>query len=435
MNHRFLIELEDRLRFSDVSRWALCRWKLARLPASSQDDPQSIARVIHHLCGAARLATNEQLMLEIEAEIAKHVKLLDRRPINWLEFEPTAGSKAIEKGILLKPWVSERERGVVFVSFEYQWMRLLCHCDLEQFAKRYLLIVAPTWSPPHALFNSVFPVVYPGPIFSLISNRADLEIFPRFSRNNLMVPLFASNWVNPDWYAPVPFEQKNIDLLMLANFGKYKRHHALFRALRDMPRSLKVVLIGQHNGKRSRAVLLAEAAAFGVADRFELRENASDADLNEAMRRAKVSLILSRREGSCVAVVEAMFANTPVGLLADAAIGSRVFINEATGRFLQHENLGAQLTQFIAEAQRYAPRKWVLENNVSCFGSTQTLNRILKEHQLAAGQEWTVDLAPHHWRPDPQLIQATDRARLKPEFADAKQRFGVELGMPRLYEP
>lgn len=252
MKHRLLIELEDRLRFSDAVRWALCQWKLARKPAWDPADPQSIARVIHHLCNAARLATSEQSMLAIEAEIAQHVRRLDGRPVNWKEFEPTADSKCVQKAVLLKPWVSAREKGVVFVSFEYQWMRLLCHCDLAQFAARYLLVVAPTWSPPHALFNSVFPVVYPAPIFSLISNRADLEIFPRFSPKNVMVPLFASNWVNPDWYAPVPFAEKNIDLLMLANFGKYKRHHALFRALRDMPRALKVVLIGTHNGNRSR---------------------------------------------------------------------------------------------------------------------------------------------------------------------------------------
>jgi glycosyltransferase involved in cell wall biosynthesis len=84
---------------------------------------------------------------------------------------------------------------------------------------------------------------------------------------------------------------------MLANFGKYKRHFALFKALRDMPRSVKVVCIGQHNDKRTREVLLAEAAAYGVADRFELKENAPDAVVFDCMARAKVNLIMSKREG------------------------------------------------------------------------------------------------------------------------------------------
>ncbi|MEN9574906.1 MAG: hypothetical protein RL514_2761 [Verrucomicrobiota bacterium] len=434
MKNRFTIEWEDRLRQLDLVRWGLCRAKLATVPTANDADPQSIARAIHHLCGAARLATNHRLLLGIEAQIAELVRRLDRRPIRWVEFEPTAESNKVEKGLLLKPWVSEREKGVAFVSFEYQWQRLLSHCDLEKFAQRYLLVVSPTWSPPHSLLDCVFPAAYPGPVFTLLSNPADLEIFPRLGKNNVMVPLYASSWVNPSWYEPVPFAQKNIDLLMLANFGKYKRHHALFRALQDMPRSLKVVLIGTHNGKRSRAVLMAEAEAFGVADRFELRESVTDAALNEALRHAKVSLILSRREGSCVAVVESMFANTPVGLYEDAAIGSRVFINAATGCFLQHANLGAQLTRFIAEAERYTPRQWVMDNEVSCFGSTRKLNQQLKEHQLAAGQAWTQDIAPHHWRPDPRLIETADRVRLRSEFEEVRQRFGVEIGMPKLYE-
>ena len=38
--------------------------------------------------------------------------------------------------------------------------------------------------------------------------------------------------------------------------------------------------------------------------------------------------------GFCVAVVETMFAGTPLGIYQDAIIGSRVFINPHSGRFL-----------------------------------------------------------------------------------------------------
>ena len=37
---------------------------------------------------------------------------------------------------------------------------------------------------------------------------------------------------------------------MLANFGEYKRHWELFKAMRRMPKDLKIVLIGTHNGNR-----------------------------------------------------------------------------------------------------------------------------------------------------------------------------------------
>ena len=242
------------------------------------------------------------------------------------------------------------------------------------------------------------------------------------------IPLLASNWVNADNYHPVPYEQKDIDILMIANFGAYKRHHALFRALRNMPQSVRVRLIGTYNGERTSQVLMAEARSYGVEKRFELLESTSDENVLDSLVRSKISLILSRREGSCVAVVESFFANTPVGIYHDAVIGSRRYINEHTGRFLQHDNLAEQLMEFIANARHYAPRKWALENRIDCQGSTTVLNGILKKHALANGCEWTQDIAAHHWRPDPLLVNPSDLARMRPDVEDIQKRFGVRIG-------
>jgi glycosyltransferase involved in cell wall biosynthesis len=235
--------------------------------------------------------------------------------------------------------------------------------------------------------------------------------------------------VNPDLYQPVPFEKKDVDIFMLANFGKYKRHHRLFAALRQLPRTVRVLLIGQRNAARTAETILQEARAYGVADRFELKQNAPEEEVLHGFARAKISLILSRREGSCVAVVESLFANTPIGLYADAEVGSRQFINEHTGRFLQHDQLVEQLLDFLANAQHYRPRQWALDHQISCYGSAQVLNRIVKETSLAAGHEWTVDLAPFHWRPDPRLIQEADRLRMRASYEDIQQRYGITLGL------
>src|SRR6185436_10106051 len=200
----------------------------------------------------------------------QRVGQLNGKNIDWREFEPSAEKRRIERATVLKPWVSEREKGVVIMSFENQWPRLLQNCDIKEFARRYTLIVAPVWATPHGLVNYLLPTLWPDPVFSTISDPNDTEILPRISPKYIVAPLLCSNWVNPAWYRPVPFEQKDIDIVMLANFGKYKRHHALFKALRDMPASLKVVLIGTHNGKRSADVLKEEARAYGVENRFEL---------------------------------------------------------------------------------------------------------------------------------------------------------------------
>ncbi|MBI3690706.1 MAG: hypothetical protein HY239_08650 [Mycolicibacterium aromaticivorans] len=370
------IELRDWLRFNPAIRSLLCRLRLATDATPPSNDPQAVARSIQRLCGAARLAPTHELLLQVEARLHERVRALDASRLDWREFEPDITDRRIPKAVVLKPRVSEREKGVVLFSFEYQWARLLRGVDLKEFSRSYAVVLAPTWSPPHSLVNCVFPEVFPEKVFSLISNRNDLEHFPRISAKNVMVPLFASNWVNPALYQPVPFERKDVDIFMLANFGEYKRHFALFKALRDLPRSLRVLLIGQ----------------------------------------------------SCVAVVESLFANTPVGLYEDAIIGSRYFINEHSGRLLQHDNLAGQLKDFLSAAHRFSPRQWALETKIDSPGSTATLNRVLRENAVAAGQEWTQDIAVHHWRPDPVLLLDSDRARLRPAQEDIERRFGLKIG-------
>ena len=423
------IEAEDWLRYSPLVRGLLARWHLAvgkRLPLGT---PREIVRAIDRLCAAARLAAVTPQVLPIEKEIHRRVAQLGGAKFDWTEFEPSADKKQLEKAVVLKPWISEREKGLVYISFEYQWIRLLHNCDLEAFARRYDLVVAPVWACPYSPVNFILPAIYPGRVFCHLSDPHDREILPRLSEKYVVVPLLCSSWVNPDLYQPAPFAQKDNDILMLANFGKYKRHHRLFAALREMPREVRVRLIGQHNGARTGATLKQEARAWGVADQFVLTQNAPEDEVFQALARSKISLILSQREGSCVAVVESLFANTPVGLYAGAEVGSRQFINAKTGRFLQHHNLAAQLLDFLAHAHEYQPRQWALDNQISCYGSSAVLNQAVKETALAAGQEWSQDLAPFHWRPDPQLIHEADRRRMRPSYDEIKQRFGIELGV------
>jgi glycosyltransferase involved in cell wall biosynthesis len=326
--------------------------------------------------------------------------------------------------------VSEREKGVVFVSFDYQMARLAKARNLRQFAERYTLVLSPQWSPQHSISCYLFPRLYSEPIFCLISNPRDLEYFPRISEKYKMIPLYASSWVDPKEFNPVPFAEKTIDIFMLANFAKYKRHHALFAALGDLPREYRIVLFGQRETGRTKETVLDEAGAFGVRDRFEVRENVTDEELHHCFVRAKTSLILSRREGSCVAVVESMFANTPVGLYEDAEVGSRVFINEHTGRLLKHENLAAQLREFVESAAQYEPRKWVMENGVDCVSSSSILNQALKQDALSNGGEWTEDIATMRWRPNPQYYDPQDAERLRPCYEEIEMSCGLNIATP-----
>jgi hypothetical protein len=155
-------------------------------------------------------------------------------------------------------------------------------------------------------------------------------------------------------------------------------------------------------------------------------------DIVDVYCRAKTTVILSRREGSCVAVAESLAADTPAAVLRDAMMGSRAFINPSTGRLLRHERLAEQLLDFLAEANagRYSPRQWA-EANISCFRSAAVMNDILRGHARGSGQQWTLDIAPVTWSPDPQLARPSDRTPIDPEREKIKREFGIELGKNR----
>jgi glycosyltransferase involved in cell wall biosynthesis len=422
---RCALEGEDRLRYSpQVRRW-LSGLQLRRAARPLASDNQGRARTVRDLCTAVRLAVDADSVRTGMAHIHQHLRALDPTRIDWSEFE-SDGSHSISRAAVLKPHVSEREKGVLFISFEGEWLKLLRHGVLRDVARRYALVLAPSGS-PHNLTSYVFPTALADPIFTLISHAGEEHIFPRIAANYVPVPLYASNWVNPELFQPLPRGQRDLDLVMVANFAKFKRHFALFKALRSMPRQLRIVLIGQDEGNRSGETILRTARSYGVADRFTLIRNAPWQTVADTLCRARASVILSRREGSCVVVAESLFADTPVALLQRAEVGSQAFINPATGRLLHDANLAAQLTAFVAQSDRCAPRRWALEN-ISCFRSSAVLNDVIKQRLLATGQEWTRDLAPLCWRPDPYLVRLEDRSVMRAEREAFRARFGLDLG-------
>lgn len=424
------IQAEDRFRYNPSVRNILASTILMRVPRAKAANTAAAARVVHKLCQAARLAASESMMRRAEAAIARQLPAIDPGQVPWAEFLPDFGQDKIYKTIVLKRFVSEREKGVVFVSFDNQMARLAKAPDLGQFAARYTLVLSPSWSPPHSIASYLFPRLYPDPIICLISNPRDVNIFPRISNTYRMVPLFASNWFDPRKYTAVPATEKDTDILMVANFGKFKRHHAFFVALGELPRNYRILLVGQNERGRTKEAVLSEAAAFGVRDRFEIRQDVPYEELQELFARARISLVLSRREGSCVVVVESMFANTPVGVYEDAEMGSRVFVNEHTGRLLKHKNLAAQLKDFVESSAQYQPRAWVIEHGVDCVASSRRLNEALREEALRSGCEWTEDIATLCWRPDPKYYDLHDAKRLRQCYAEVENRSGISISAP-----
>ena len=58
-----------------------------------------------------------------------------------------------------------------------------------------------------------------------------------------------------------------------------------------------------------------------------------------------------------------MMAGTPVGLVEEAEIGSRAFINAETGAFLREgEHFAEDLRELLERSVSMSPREWAVEN-------------------------------------------------------------------------
>jgi glycosyltransferase involved in cell wall biosynthesis len=339
----------------------------------------------------------------------------------------------VTTSLVLKPPGEDGERGVFYSSFEYNWLRIASAPGARAFFRNYYLVGASSWSPPDFASFVHLAGLSEDPAFIGISNQADLETYRIAVPVIEPLPLMACDWVNPDHYDPKPRSERDIDILMVANWLSFKRHWLLFEALRDLPKTLRVVLVGRNGQGRTEREIRAEARAFGVRQDLELHTDIGIDAVSDFQSDARVSLLFSAREGSCVAPVECFFANTPVGMMQDCHVGSRAYINDRTGVLFRRAGLARQLASFLERADSYSPREWAMEN-VTCHRSSRFLNDFLATHAARRGHPWTRDIAPLCWRYVPQHVSEDDASRLEAVAAEFPVRYGFSVkAYPRVW--
>ena len=350
------------------------------------------------------------------------------RQIGWARYwrEYDLDRPQLTTSLLLKGPGPDGEKGVLYSSFEYNWLRLVAHHDAKRFLSDYFLVGASSWSPPDYAAMLALAGLGADPIFLGVSNPADVGAYRVAEATIQALPSMACDWINPDFYAPRADRDRDIDILMVANFSPFKRHWLLFDALHRMRRDLRVALIGIPVPGRGAEELRREARALGAHQDLEILTNVPIEVVTEYQCRAKVSLVLSLREGSCVAVTESLFAGSPVGLLARAHIGAKAYINPRTGTLLREVALARQLDQFLERSGSYRPREWALDH-ITCRHASATLNGILRDYSERAGYPWTRDIAPLCWRYVPSYLDPADGTALAPELARLRSQYGVDL--------
>lgn len=336
--------------------------------------------------------------------------------------------RVVTTSLVLKAPMGE-EKGVLYSSFEYNWLRIARSPGAREFFRDYYLVGASSWSPPDYASFVHLAGLSADPVFIGVSNRADLEAYAMAAPVIEPLPLMACDWINPDLYRPRPRDERSIDVLMVANWMPFKRHWLLFQALRRMRRDLRVVLVGRSAPGRGEREIREEAEAFGVRQDLEVYSDLGIDRVTELQCDARISVLFSAREGSCVVPVECFFADTPVAMMHDGHVGSRAYINDSTGVLVRRRALASQLEGFLERHRSFEPRRWALEN-ASCHSSSRKLNQYLSAYARKHGRPWSRDIAPMCWRPSPQLLRAEDERALEGVVARFADRYGFTLDAP-----
>lgn len=319
----------------------------------------------------------------LEDTIKKYVKIIPVLPI--------VGSTVLSKSAIIKAH-STLEKGLILVGFEHELDKLLFNSATSDLLEKYDILFMPTWQPfySEALLRAL--KVAKDNLILLPSSEScyyKALCLPKLFR---ALPFHASSWINADLY--YANKKKDIDILMVANFATYKRHYLLFEALVNLPKELKVMLVGRPLANRTADHIRREARRYGVEDRFELVESATNEAVVDYLSRARLVLGLSGREGSYVSLAEALFADAAVGVYADAHIGTKNYINPRTGFLFQSDvPLYLQIKAALGLVDTLTPRQWA-EANISSTINVSSLNRLLRHDAQRRGSSWVVDSDP-----------------------------------------
>ncbi len=290
---------------------------------------------------------------------------------------------------------------------------------MHSLLRDYRLVLEPSWSgyaDPRIL---AFSAYREHPMLVMCSCDDDTELLQALGSNLVPLALSASDWVHPGVFHPLANSPKKFDAVLNARWTLLKRHHILFRALREMqdPTFRVAILALNIPGDQDRGTLLRTINKSGFARQIEIFEDLPPAQVNEVLNQSKVNLLLSRQEGSNRSLFEGFFADVPgVAFANHIGIPKRHFTPE-TGRLIPPGGLAEALRFFRENWTRFHPRAWAMAH-ISPERSTALLNQALERIAREHGEPWTSGAVAKCNLPDLEYYPNPEVARGFPTVED-----------------
>ena len=287
------------------------------------------------------------------------------------------------------------ERGVLLVMYGEAMASCASVFDLGALASRYTIVLETSgWGYQDARFflflGSDLDVVVQSPRIE------DFEFIQDLQTNLVPVRVGSGEWVDPSTFCPRPAEQPcSFDAVMVAAWDPLKRHELMFQALAQLKqergRPLRLALIGYALGW-TRSPIEDLLQRYDLVNDCTIFENISHAEVSRIVSESRVSLLLSRQEGSNRSVYESMFCGTPVIVYRHHRGINLAHVNEKTGLLADDHELAETISRIVDHLEAFNPRAWALQN-IGYENATRKVNEALKQVAQQRGLTWTKDIA------------------------------------------
>lgn len=307
------------------------------------------------------------------------------------------------------------EQGVLLVTYHHGIEYLPMVLDLGALAGRYALVLEPsTWGYMDARF-----LPYLGADLDVVveaQSAPDHAWIAGLDANLVPSTLGAGDWVDPSLFAPRPGAARTHDVVMLAAWDPLKRHALLFDVLarlRRRGRRLRAALVG-YPLDWTRADVERRARRHGVLDQLAIFDKIPHAEVAGILADARVSLLLSRREGANRAIYESWFCGTPTIVTRHhRGVNLAHAGDPRAGLLADDRELEGALLDVVDGRRSFDPRGFALATT-GCHAASAHLEADLRALAARRGRPWTRGLAVRHAS---GYLHEADRLRL-----DAEQR-------------
>ncbi len=439
------IDLQSRLALLrgqpyEASRRMLRVWRHLGTEGIGRRRVDRLMRVVRENCygddGQLLPAAENRLRLDfIRSDKAREVrKLYGAFPLEHRVRlrHPRADADPERQGdlIVLKPYDPQTgERGVLMVMYSEGILALAAVYDLAQLASRYTLVLETSgWG-----YQDVRFFLYLGSDLDVLvqsPRREDYDFIGRLDSNLVPVRVGSGEWVDPSIFQPRPAgKEPEFDLVMVASWDPLKRHELLFRALaqlkRERGRGLRLALIGYAMGWPRRRIeeLLAR---YGLEGDCTIFEKIPHAEVARIVADSRVSLLLSRQEGSNRSVYESMFCGTPVIVYRHHRGINLEHVNGRTGLLADDDELAGAIAKIVDHPESFDPRGWALEN-IGYLNATRIVGEALRESAARRGLPWTTDIVAKKNAPNLRYAQQGIYKEFESEY-ESLQAYLLPLG-------